>query len=405
MKITHAVLALVTLSPFSGATTWIVDVTNGPGTNFTQISTAIAGVSEGDTLIVRPGLYQPFLLDKSLSIIGLGGSVGNQVQFTSATIENLPAGSTTVMANLFQVGSNPTGVQVLNNSGALMVDGLTSNALLIVASSNDVRFRRLHAYAGVRCDGSRVEIADYSSIYQVGAPSCCCDWPDSSPGAPALQVNGGEVHVARSSAAGGHGGDSYCPGMNDLCSGNGGGGGPGIDLEPNARLLVSGIFGEGGAYGGQGGHAYCTHGVDGGFGYGLVMVAGCEARVSGETISTLNSGGTITHPSPDDPTIVGVGTPTQGSNFTMSVHGPVGATADVILGRRPIIVGTPQLDEEQLTPVNRVFHLGVIPASGTVSLNFPVSSAWPQGFSVVFQGRLDVGGSTVYTNSLPMIVQ
>jgi hypothetical protein len=47
----------------------------------------------------------------------------------------------------------------------------------------------------------------------------------------------------------------------------------------------------------------------------------------------------------------------------------------------------------------------VIPANGTASLNFPVSPSWPQGFSVVFQGRLNVSGSTVYTNSVPAIVQ
>jgi hypothetical protein len=203
---------------------------------------------------------------------------------------------------------------------------------------------------------------------------------------------------------GGLGGSEDCH-PSEVCDIDGANGGAGIELVSGARLVVSGTpqyF----VHGGAGGTTTCKYALPGFPGPALLVNAGCEARTSGESFlnGISNQGGTLTHPSPDDPTLLG-GVPTAGSNFEMAVQGPVGATVDVILGRRPIIFGTHALDEEQLTPENRVFHLGVIPASGIATLYFPISSSWPQGFSVVFQGRLIVSGSTVFTNSLPAIVQ
>lgn len=39
--------------------TFIVDASNGPGTNFTSISAAITAVPDGAVLDVRAGLYAP----------------------------------------------------------------------------------------------------------------------------------------------------------------------------------------------------------------------------------------------------------------------------------------------------------------------------------------------------------
>ncbi len=396
MKFGHAWLALVALSPFAGATTWIVDVNNGPGADFTQISTAIASVSANDTLLVRPGQYSGFTLDKQLAIVGLG-----TVTFPNATIQNLPAGTTTVLANLVQNDVSGFGkLSVVGNAGALMIDQLTCHWTVLVTNSADVRFRRLDAQHTVLCGNSRVEIADSTIVGSQSGGSCTCCF-NPAVGMPALSVLGGEVHVALTSLLGGHGGNNTCI---DTGNCDGGDGGAGIELTSGARLIVSGTS-QDFVQGGAGGTSSCDH--PGSSGPALSLDASSEARLSGESFVgwISNNGGTIINPSPDDPTFVALGSPSSGNVFTLRVHGPVGATADVILGRRPIIVGTPALDEEQLTPVNRVFHLGVIPANGTASLNFPVSPSWPQGFSVVFQGRLTAGASTVYTNSLPAIVQ
>jgi hypothetical protein len=398
MRSTRAFLALVVACPLAGASTWIVDVNNGPGTDFTQISSAIAGVSAGDTLLVRTGSYATFVLDKQLAIVAIGA-----VSFPHATVQNLPAGSTTVLADFYAFG----GFEALDNAGALMLDGIScGNQPVAVTNSADVRFRRLNASYGMTCSSSRVEIADSTIAGHDGQPCMCCTYPQTGgPGQIALSVSGGEVHVARSTAIGGHGGAASCVEIGG-CDTDGGNGGAGIALSSSARLVLSGTADEF-VQGGAGGSSSCIGGSHGVAGAAISIGASSEARVSGESLigGITNQGGTLTSPSPDDPTLVALETPTAGGNLTLRVKGPVGATCDVVLGRRPIVIGTPALDEEALTPVNRVFHLGVIPANGTVSLNYPVSPSWPQGFSVVFQGRLVVSGSTVYTNSLPTIVQ
>jgi hypothetical protein len=398
MQIRDAFLALVATSPFAAATTWIVDVNNGPGTDFTQISSAIVAVSAGDTLLVRTGSYATFVLDKQLAIVAVGA-----VSFPHATVQNLPAGSTTVLADLYAFD----GFEALDNAGALMLDGIScGNQPVAITNSADVRFRRLNASYGMTCSSSRVEIADSTIVGHDGQPCMCCIYPHTGgPGQIALSVSGGEVHVARSTAIGGQGGAASCVEIGG-CDTDGGNGGAGIALTSSARLVLSGTVDEF-LQGGAGGSSSCIGGSHGVAGAALSIGASSEARVSGESLigGIANLGGTLASPSPDDPTLVALDAPSAGNNFTLRVRGPAGATCDIVLGRRPIIVGTPALDEEELTPVNRVFHLGVIPANGTVSLNYPISPSWSPGFSVVFQGRLVVSGSTVYTNSLPAIVR
>src|SRR5262245_35330124 len=62
------------LGPFASAQqTWIVDDTPGPGVHFTSLPAAVAAAASGDTLLVAPGHYDPFLVfGKALSILGDG---------------------------------------------------------------------------------------------------------------------------------------------------------------------------------------------------------------------------------------------------------------------------------------------------------------------------------------------
>lgn len=56
-------------------TTWIVDASNGPGTNFTDLPAAVAAAASGDTIIVRAGVYSHFEgVGKALTILGDGPS-------------------------------------------------------------------------------------------------------------------------------------------------------------------------------------------------------------------------------------------------------------------------------------------------------------------------------------------
>ncbi|MCA8951562.1 MAG: hypothetical protein KDE27_18795 [Planctomycetes bacterium] len=58
----------------ASAQTFVVDVNNGPGTNYTEIAAAVAAVPDGAVLEVRPGTYDPFQIrDKSLTVLGAPG--------------------------------------------------------------------------------------------------------------------------------------------------------------------------------------------------------------------------------------------------------------------------------------------------------------------------------------------
>lgn len=67
-----AVIALVAAAP---AQTFVVDASNGPGTDYTDLPAAIAAVPDGATLIVRAGNYSAAWVQlKSLTILGEPGA-------------------------------------------------------------------------------------------------------------------------------------------------------------------------------------------------------------------------------------------------------------------------------------------------------------------------------------------
>lgn len=61
---------MLALAAAASAQTFVVDASNGPGTNFTEIATAVATVASGATLWVRPGLYLPFTIaGKAMAVL------------------------------------------------------------------------------------------------------------------------------------------------------------------------------------------------------------------------------------------------------------------------------------------------------------------------------------------------
>jgi hypothetical protein len=100
-------LALLLLSALASAQTFIVDVNNGPGTNFTSIATAATVVPDGSVLIVRVGHYASFAVTgKSLTVLGeTGGIYGPFATFgefltASITISGLAANQRVVVHGL-----------------------------------------------------------------------------------------------------------------------------------------------------------------------------------------------------------------------------------------------------------------------------------------------------------------
>ncbi|MCA8951697.1 MAG: hypothetical protein KDE27_19470 [Planctomycetes bacterium] len=66
--------ALFVLTASAAAQTFVVDVNNGPGTDYTTIAAAVAAVPDGAVLDVRPGAYGQFTIDdKSLTVLARPG--------------------------------------------------------------------------------------------------------------------------------------------------------------------------------------------------------------------------------------------------------------------------------------------------------------------------------------------
>lgn len=79
------------------AQTFVVDVANGPGTNFTSLPAAVAAVPSGSTLLVRPGSY--FRLEiqgKGLTVLADAGAT---LSF-GLSVANTAAGQPVVVAGL-----------------------------------------------------------------------------------------------------------------------------------------------------------------------------------------------------------------------------------------------------------------------------------------------------------------
>src|SRR5262245_60159975 len=101
MRLPYALLSCVVLAAsLSAQTTWIVDASNGPGTSFTSIQSAVDAAAAGDVILVRTGTYAGFSVSKGVRILGTPSfTVGSSLSFTPIQIPGVPANETFVLAN------------------------------------------------------------------------------------------------------------------------------------------------------------------------------------------------------------------------------------------------------------------------------------------------------------------
>ena len=135
--------------------TWIVDLQNGPGTNFVDLQSAVAAAAPGDTLLV--GYVDPLLasysgttIDKALTVVGIGGQPGIVGQLRVAL---LPAGQHVQLRNLrlapFAVPGGQVGdcqLIVASNQGSVHLHGIDrdiSNPLVAALNQTAIFSNRL----------------------------------------------------------------------------------------------------------------------------------------------------------------------------------------------------------------------------------------------------------------------
>src|SRR5262249_16381857 len=97
--------------------TFIVDAANGPGAQFTDLSTAVAAVPDGSVLLVRPGNYTGFsVTGKGLSIVGVEGDPTQVLIFRLSIMST--GNSQTFLLKSLSLG----GVSILDARGAVICD-------------------------------------------------------------------------------------------------------------------------------------------------------------------------------------------------------------------------------------------------------------------------------------------
>ena len=126
-------LSLALLSFSVGAQqVYVVDAFNGAGAHFTDLPPALAAVNHGDTIMVRPGNYNPGTVDKGITMVP-AKSMWPEIQTTPQqpmVIQNIPAGETFRMAGFSRwsagaAGGYPFFVRVTNCSGEVYLQDLS----------------------------------------------------------------------------------------------------------------------------------------------------------------------------------------------------------------------------------------------------------------------------------------
>ena len=395
----------------------------GPGSDFPDIPSAIAGAQAGDVLVVRQGSYAGgFTLDKGLTILGQSPVILSG----PASITDIAQGQRAVV-----VGLSVAGFQVDSCTGPVVLQDLTSAYSATISASTDVRLLRTNVHVvdpaspavpALTISDTRVEVVD--SLLQ-GADGV---W-NSLNAAPGLRcILGSRVQVVRCDVIGGNG--SNTNGQWWYVAGDGA---SAVEASGFSELFLAGS-GQGTAVAGDPGlnlgNDYCCQDGEGfaavSISTGVVRYSGFEFHPSYSHPQSGSPGGawccqydslpSIQGPSqaatPDDPTLSISGTPTNGGSVTLTVTGPAGSHAWLELGRQLAIVPDPDSPIEELVDPISTLDLGTIPASGQASFVFGMPGfvgtrryqLLPPGAFFAAQGlvTLPVGGR-VRTNSIPIV--
>ncbi len=420
-------VGLVALVLPAAATTFVVDDDGGPGVDFTDLPAAVSAAQPGDVLLVAPGTYSSFAINKGISILG-AGSASTRISQGTVTIQALPADEVAVFSG-FGSGvtcCTPFHLRVWLNAGTVVLEDLSlstdaeispSGAVVSVIQSADVRIHRCTFYASILAkdegypgltalfvDTSRVEVVQSSILGGVGDGACC--FFDGGDGGEGIYARGASrVHVARSNVHGGGGG-----GVSEFL-GTAGDGGPAIFVEAPAEVVVAGIATDT-VRGGDRGIDYGSPPFDDGAAGPGVLVTGGRLRYSGVSLAggsggappLVVTGGTATTPAVPDPTLAVSGQASMGGVVTLTLSGTPGAFATLAVGRESDVLETPHELIELLLERSGGLGVGPLDATGMAARSYAVNAlspvvAWIQGELFAPGGRLR------RTNSIPLVVR
>ena len=288
----------------------VVDGSSGPGSDFDNVTDAIAAAVPGEIVLVRPGTYnEPTLfLNKPLSLIADGGTVtlGGEL-----VVSGVGVGEQTLVHGLIldvQTGTQAAALTITGCLGRVTVQdctvlgtelaGANPGDAMSVESSAAVALTRLTLRTravGTQSDPARPALSILDSTValhacdlegSVGAAGSGDAGVPGRSGGAALRASGvspSNVLVASSTLAGGSGGAGGVGPISPLACSNGGSGGEAIQVDAALGVVTtldSTILG------GAGGSSPSTSCADGMGGVPSVVIAGSLdlAGPSGRTI-------------------------------------------------------------------------------------------------------------------------
>lgn len=413
MKLHVTAGLLLLAAPFATATTWIVDAAGGG--HFTSIQAAIDAAAPGDVLLVKPGFYSAFTLDKDLSILGPESGTPPYVLGESLLLMD-SAEISGLRFNTLEV-HDATGVVLLDD---IEVDGLLSGFAACdgvrIESCAQVHVTRssIHGKDGDEtCESRGLGIVD-SNVTLTGCTLVGgTGWGDvffGYPGMEGLDLSGdSDVMLSGTSVRGGDGGTPQI-----LFGGQGGFGAAailmnGFDETPLATCTVRGNAGTliagGEAGSGIGGQAaFVAAG-----GQGTLTTSG--AAYDPESFSV---GLTVVTPEPAQPFINLVGGDVPGSFKRLNLYGPDGAPLLLFASLNSAqlslpgpVDGTIWLDLS--TPLLMLpFTFAGQELAQSLTFKLPASLTGLEGLRVTFQGfaaGMGASGNHLATNPAHLLIR
>jgi hypothetical protein len=385
-----AAAMLGALAATASANVLVVDAFGGG--NYTQIQAAVNAAVDGDTILIKSGTYGSFgVLDKELAIVGDAGSSVHVVGVIRA--RGLAAGKTLVLENLSAMGtpgntSSVYGLYLSNNPGRVCVE----NCHFVGQSSINAYGDR--GYDAIHVEGcSDVVLTRCTSL---GGSAGVFHGDGNEPSGAGLYAQDSVVAIYDSTLQGGSGASANPNAIDD----DGGAGGHGCWAISYSSVFVSGsqlVAGNGGS-GGAGYFLAPAYGGDGGDGLRLeyastavllddVLVAGLgggagngpESNPGDDGYEYVTATGSTLTFSPGRSRHLISSTPVRENTVApLQFRGAVGEQVQLLISRNADLRADRTENGVLLLggPI-RIASMGVVPASGTLIVQFPVFALDP----------------------------